>query len=166
VWKAADKGRFDLRVFEAAAQAREAKGRFQGNLKDALKPAAFFIEYLDGFKAVLIHDMGAGNSEWVTAWREEGAKECNATVHYTQEARPFGHFSFLLQGVERMMHSGKPAWPVERTLLVTGILAAAFQSRKQGGARLETPHLAIRYRPSPPWKPPPPPVPDRPIDGQ
>ena len=166
VWRAAEQGRFDLAVFEAAARAREAKGRFQGDLKSALNPVAFFIEYLDGFKAVLIHDMGAANSEWVTAWREAGVRECPATVHHTQEARPFGHFTFLMQGIERMLFTGKPSWPVERTLLVTGILDAAFQSRKQGGMQIETPHLNIRYRPSAPWKEPPPPPKDRPLDGQ
>ena len=166
VWQAAERGRFDPRVFEAAAQAREAKGRFQGALKSALKPAALFIEYLDGFTAVLIHDMGAANSEWVTAWREAGARECQAAVHYTQEARPFGHFTFLLQGIEKMILTGKPTWPVERTLLVTGMLAALFQSRKQRGARIETPHLRIAYRPAAAWKQPPAPPPDRPIDGQ
>lgn len=166
VWQAAERGRFDLRVFEAAARAREAKGRFQGDLKSALKPVAFFIEYLDGFRAVLIHDMGAANSEWVTAWREDGVGECQAAVHYTQEARPFGHFTFLLQGIEKMILTGKPAWPVERTLLVTGMLAALFQSRKQGGAHMETPHLRIGYRPAAAWKQPPAPPADRPIDGQ
>lgn len=166
VWVAAAQGRFDIRVFEAAAKACEAKGRFTGDLKAALQPAAFFIEYRDGFKAVLIHDLGSANSEWVTAWSEEGRKAPLATSHYTQEARPFGHFSFLLQGVERMMFTGKPTWPVERTLLVTGILDAIFQSRQQDGARIETPHLAIRYKPSAAWKEPPPPIPNRLIGGQ
>lgn len=166
VWEAAKQGRFDMQVFEAAAGAREAKGRFTGDLKDALKPEAFFIEYVDGFKAALIHDTGAANSEWVTAWSEKGRKKPLAVSHYTQEARPFGHFSFLLQGIEKMFFAGTSTWPVERTLLVTGILDAGFQSRKQGGLRLETPHLAIRYKPSAPWKEPHPAPPNRPIDGQ
>lgn len=166
VWQAGAQGRFDRRLFEAAAQAREAKGRFTSDLKDAMKPAAFFIEYRDGFKAALIHDLGGANSEWVTAWSEAGRKTPLATSHYTQEARPFGHFAFLVQGIEKMFFTGKPTWPIERNLLVTGILDAAFQSRKQGGVRLQTPHLAIRYKPSPPWKEPPPPIPNRPIDGQ
>lgn len=166
VWEATAQGRFDGSVFEAAANRREAKGRFAGTLKDALQPVAFFIEYQDGFKAALIHDTGAANNEWVTAWSEEGRETHPATVHYTQEARPFGHFTLLLQGIERMIFSGKATWPVERTLLVTGVLAAIFKSRQQGGARIETPHLAIRYKPSLPWKEPPPPPPNRPIDGQ
>lgn len=165
VWKAAESGRFDMKVFDAAANAREAKGRFKGAFRDAIKPAAFFIEYRDGFRAVLVHDTGSANSEWVVAWREEGRKDFPATSFWTQEARPFGHFSFLTQGIEKMFLTGKPSWPVERTLLTTGILAAIFQSRQQGGARLETPHLAINYQPGPAWQEPPP-VPGRPIMAQ
>jgi hypothetical protein len=163
VWRAGEQGRFDREIFETAATARLQKGRFLGSLRQAMQPAAFFIEYRDGFKATLLHDMGAANSEWVTAVRVAGQAAPWAVAHVTQEARPFGHFTFLLQGIERMMISGKPSWPVERTLLVTGILAAAFESRAQGGARIETPHLAIRYAPSAPWRQPPPQPPDRPI---
>ncbi|MBM3876539.1 MAG: hypothetical protein FJ386_07455 [Verrucomicrobia bacterium] len=166
VWKAGASGRFDLSLLDAAANAREAKGRFKGEFKDALKPTAYFIEHLDGFKSLLLHDTGSANSEWVTAWSEEGRKEHQATVHYTQEARPFAHFTLLTQGIERMIFSGKPTWPVERTLLVTGVLAAAFQSRKQGGVRLDTPHLAISYKPTFEWKALPPPPPNRPMHGQ
>lgn len=165
VWKAADAGRIDPGVFAAAAKAREAKSRFRGELREALKPAAFFIEYRDGFRAVLLHDLGAANSEWVVAWSEAGRDEHQATSFWTQEERPLGHFTFLVQGIEKMFHTGLPTWPVERTLLTTGVLAAIFQSRKQGG-RIETPHLAIAYEPTFHWNAPPPPPPGRPLGEQ
>jgi hypothetical protein len=166
VWKAGDAGRFDLSLFAAAANAREAKGRTRGEFRDALRPAAFFIEYLDRFRAVLLHDLGPANGEWIVAWSEDGRADHQATVFWTQEARPLGHFSFLVQGIEKMFRTGVPTWPVERTLLTTGILAAAFQSRKQGGIRIETPHLAIAYQPTSTWTEPEPPPPGRPFDQQ
>ena len=40
-----------------------------------------------------------------------------------------------------MFRTGRPSYPVERTYLVTGMLAALMDSHAQGGKRIETPHL-------------------------
>lgn len=63
---------------------------------------------------------------------------------WTQEARPLGHFTFLLRGIEEMMHTGKPSWAVQRTLLTSGLMDFLLTSRQKGGILLETPALAIR----------------------
>ena len=45
-----------------------------------------------------------------------------------------------------MFLTGKPQYPVERTLLISGALEALLESRYRGHVRIETPHLDVRYR--------------------
>lgn len=59
-------------------------------------------------------------------------------------------FSPLVNNIEQMFLTGKAPYPVERTLLTTGLTAAGVESLHRGQARYETPHLAgIAYRATP-----------------
>jgi hypothetical protein len=68
----------------------------------------------------------------------------------------------LLEGIERMMLTGKPSCNVERTLLTSGALHALLVSLKEDGRRVETPQLLLDYQPTWRWIEPPPPPPMRP----
>jgi hypothetical protein len=47
-----------------------------------------------------------------------------------------------------MLETGQAPYPVERTLLTTGILEAAMESHRFRGTRLETPQLVeVHYYP-------------------
>jgi hypothetical protein len=50
--------------------------------------------------------------------------------------------------MERLFLTGRAPYPVERTLLTTGLTAAGIESLHLGQKRFETPHLAIRYHPT------------------
>ena len=58
-------------------------------------------------------------------------------------------FSPLVNNAEKMFLTGKAQYPIERTLLTSGLLIAGVESDKKGG-RLETPNLAaVRYQANP-----------------
>lgn len=57
-------------------------------------------------------------------------------------------FSPLVNNMEKMFLTGKPTYPVERTLLTTGLVAAGVESLYRQQARYETPHLAVTYQPT------------------
>jgi hypothetical protein len=47
---------------------------------------------------------------------------------------------------EEMFLTGRAPYPVERTLLTSGLVAANLRSLADGQQRLETPQLAIQYQ--------------------
>jgi hypothetical protein len=55
-------------------------------------------------------------------------------------------FSPLVNNMEQMFLTGKATYPVERTLLTTGLTEAGVDSLFRGQTKLETPHLAIKYQ--------------------
>ena len=57
-------------------------------------------------------------------------------------------FSPQVNHIESLFLTGKSSYPVERTLLTTGMTAAGIESLFQHQKRLETPHLAVRYEPT------------------
>lgn len=166
VWAALEDGTIDRSLFDAALAAVE-KPRFKNfeDLKKRVrKPVLFVIDYRDGFRASMVTLNGA-IVNWTAAWKTEGSDETTSTLFWTQEERPYGHFTFLLQGVERMMHTGEPTWPVERTLMTSGILDAALISKLKG-ERIATPYLDVRYEPKWNWRQPPEPPAGRPFNQQ
>jgi len=54
----------------------------------------------------------------------------------------------LVNNIEKMFLTGRPAYPVERTLLTTGLTAAGVESLHRNQTRYDTPHLSVRYQPT------------------
>lgn len=108
------------------------------------EPAAYLLEYADGLRAAALMLDGLSRS---FAYAARTAGRVEACEFVLQGGGPHAHFSYLGRNVEEMFITGRPTYPVERTLLTTGVLAAAMDSRHLGGRRLETPHLLRGYRP-------------------
>jgi hypothetical protein len=166
VWQALANGTISRALVEAATSRRHhSLGKPGEPLESLLKdPVLVVITYRDGLKAGLL--WAANLIDFTGAWRDADSGKIESALFSTQEARPFMHFTYLVKGIEHMMQTGKPAWPVERTLLVTGVLNAYFISKHDGHRRLETPWLDVHYQSAWDWHQPPPPPPGRPIPGQ
>lgn len=144
VWEAAESGRWQPALLEAALARAERQPA--GRPRDLAKaPQAVLIEYRDGFLASMLMVDGLAG-EFLFAARRKGAAAPDAALFWLQEPEPFAHFARLAAAVQQMFLTRRPAYPVERTLLTTGVLLAAHDSLYGESRRIETPHLAIRYR--------------------
>jgi hypothetical protein len=83
---------------------------------------------------------------WVFAAKLAGETRPRAT-HFgpVKPTRDLPHFDGLVWCIEQFFVTRKPLHPVERTLLVSGVLDLLFESRVRK-QRVETPELAVRYR--------------------
>ena len=110
-------------------------------------PAAYFIEYADGTRATLLMLNGAAGRLHL---RRPGSRsaETRSRLQFLLPPNPnVAYSACLMQHVEAMIETGRAPYPVERTLLVSGMLESCLDSKIQGHARLETPHLAVHYQP-------------------
>lgn len=117
--------------------------RAQNATLDGLK-AVFRLTYRDGMIATVPMLM---SGSWSVAWRAPQGIE--ATLFGPKTARPLPHFDGMVSLLETMFVSGKPPYPVERTLLTSGALSYLFESRRVKGP-VDTP-LAVQYQAAPSW---------------
>ncbi len=144
MWRALDEGDIPKDVFDAAVAAVPHQ---QGGMRNSDRSALFLFQYHDGLVGAIfmLPEFAAGTS---VALKLKGQSGVLATRFDERTEPRHPHFAWLLKGIERMVHTGRPSYPVERTLLTTGILDRALTSRFQQHQKLMTPELAIRYQPA------------------
>ena len=121
-------------------------------LRDIAKePYAYQYEHLDGLKSTIIM-MNGLIQDFNFAAHIEGQNHPLSTQMYLPmpPARTTlaNFFSPLVNNVEQMFLTGKPTYPVERTLLTSGLVIAGVDSLHQDQVRVDTPHLDIDYQPT------------------
>lgn len=108
-------------------------------------PIAYRYEYADGLKATIVMLRGLVDDFTVAARLKDGQRI--STLMHLPLKNYVTCFHPLINHMEKMFLTGKTPYPVERTLLTTGLTAAGVESLHQDQKRLETPHLAIHYQP-------------------
>ena len=116
-------------------------------------PVAYHYQYRDGLVCTMLLLNGLVR-DFTFAATIDGQPKPFSTQMYLP--MPDGRttlasfFSPLVHNAEIMFLTGKAQYPIERTLLTSGLLIAGVESNNKGLQRIETPNLAaVHYQPNP-----------------
>ncbi|MCI0744606.1 MAG: hypothetical protein L0Y58_04290 [Verrucomicrobia subdivision 3 bacterium] len=107
---------------------------------------AYFIEHRDGFHTSLfmlpIHDFNYAGLNAKTGEIISCQMYLPMPLHGSTTA---DFFNPQIHHIERMIVDNRAPYPVERTLLTSGMTLAGVESLHRGGEPVETPEMAVRY---------------------
>jgi hypothetical protein len=158
VWKAADAGVWSWELLEHALGRTPSLnvGDVRDNCRHYTPPAnrpsfprapvAFVVEYRDGLRATVLL-LNGHLDDTTFAARVVGEKRPVSTLFYLPPPPGAAFLQALTMKIEDFLATGRPPYPVERTLLTNGILDAVLESRVKGQQRLLTPELDVSYDP-------------------
>jgi hypothetical protein len=153
VWKAGDAGQWSWDLLEAALARSETvnPGDVRKNVGtmtvQGMPPTpalAFLIEYRDGTRGTTLL-LNGHVQDFTFAGKIRGESKPVSCLFYLPPPPGAKYFDALAANIEKLLETGRSPYPVERTLLTTGILDAALESHHRRGARIETPELDVRY---------------------
>jgi len=108
----------------------------------------YFIEHRDGFKTTMIL-MNGMVSDFTYAGSVRGSDKIISCQMYLPmpptNTTLADFFNPLMNNVERMMTEGKAPYPVERTLLTSGMTLACVTSLHRGEVEVQTPEMKVEY---------------------
>ena len=108
------------------------------------EPVAYRFQYADGLQATMLL-MNGLVGDFTFAARLKGTARPLSTLFYLPPTPNVVYSAALMGKVEQTFMTGVAPYPVERTLLTSGLVTAGMQSLAAGQQKLETPHLAVRY---------------------
>ncbi len=119
-------------------------------MKELVKnPVAYQYEHEDGLLSTMLLMSGLVE-DFNFAARIKGQNEPFSTQMYLPmppaRATLANFFSPLVNNVEQMFLTGKATYPIERTLLTSGLVIGGVDSLHQEQVKVETPHLKIAYQ--------------------
>ena len=153
--QAAKNGRWSRDLADAAMQAERTLnepvrglGKNLGKGDFPTEPShGLLLTYRDGLRATVLK-YGTSSNRWNFACRVKGEPQIQATAMFNG---PWGNrnlFKALSHSVQHFFRTGRAPYPVERTLLVSGVLDAAMWSHELKGCRINTPNLEWSYSPT------------------
>ncbi len=152
VWKAGDAGQWSWDLLEAALGRSETVniGDIRRNVglpvqtMPAVPPTAFLVEYRDGLRGTVLL-LNGHVQDFCFAGRIQGEAKPASCLFHLPAPPGAKYFDCLVANIEKLLETGRPPYPVERTLLTSGVLEAALESHYRRASRIETPELEVRY---------------------
>lgn len=119
-------------------------------VKTLAKSIGYIVEHRDGFRTTLLLAP-------IRDFNYAGLRSDNGEIISCQMYLPMpthgsttaDFFNPLANHIETLVVEGKTPYPVERTLLTSGMVIAGVESLYQKGKTIETPELAVIYRAKP-----------------
>jgi hypothetical protein len=160
VWKAMEtgsweKGGWNPRLFEACltrshtlAQPESFSDRFptSAQIREWVKdPIAYRFDYKDGTKATILL-MNGLVGDFTFSAKLKNQDEPLSTLFHLPPNPNVVYSAALMSKAEETFVNHKSPYPIERTLLTSGLVEAAVRSLGTGQKRLPTPHLEIHYQ--------------------
>jgi hypothetical protein len=153
VWKAGDEGKWSWDLLENAlgrsdtvnpGDIRRNVGSTAVGKMPATPATAFLVEYSDGTRGTVLL-LNGHIQDFCFAARIKGESKPVSCQFYLPPPPGAKYFDALVANIEKLFETGRPPYPVERTLLTSGTLEAALESHHRRGSRIETPELNLRY---------------------
>ena len=158
VWQAFADGVWSRDLFEAALTrshtlepARRGFNHVFPTIDDMVgmveDPVAYHYVHEDGLKSTMFLMRGLVQDFNFAARMGDGSKLSTQMYLPMPPARTTlaSFFTPLTNHIETLFLTGQSPYPIERTLLTTGLTAAGVDSLFEEGKRVETPHLGIKY---------------------
>jgi hypothetical protein len=158
LWKAGDRGTWSWPLLASALSRSDSPqgdsvldGRTQDLVglglvpKLARHPRGWVLEHRDGLRSTILVLDGVV-ADFNFAVRARDGSIVSAQL-YRAPAPAEQHFSRLTAVMEDFFRTGKAPWPIERNLLIAGLLEAFGRPSSRSGRIVPTPWLEIAYQP-------------------
>lgn len=153
--RAASAGRWSRELAQAAMHAEVSMSEQPRGLNKTNGPAVpdmepshgLLLTYRDGLRATVLK-VGSSANRWNFACRLKGDPKIQATAIFNGPWGNRNFFKALSHSAQHFFRERRAPYPVERTLLASGVLDAAMWSRELNGHRICTPNLEWSYSPT------------------
>lgn len=143
VWKAGEDGLWSKDLLDAALS--RSPSRNYGSARDNCPdPWLYLVEYKDGAKGACLQ-LNEQVADFTFAGRVKGQKDPLSTLFELPAPPGARYFSALSWNIEKLFATGKPPYPVERTLLTGAVLDYGMRSLAAGGKRMEDAAMEVAY---------------------